>query len=434
MWISQKRRGWVGGVAALTLALLVTTPSASASAALRSRQNLYARFRAVATFPPRDLTAPRISGIATVGQTLRVTEGSWTNKPSEYAYQWWRCDVLGHGCEAISGATYSTYVPGPADAGRAVLVVVEAENDGGSTTAESLPSAVISAVPANVSAPSISGTAQQGQLLSATPGAWAAFPTPSFAYQWLRCAVSGSECTAIAGGSTSSTYTTVALDAGSRLRVTVTATNALGSGTSTSGSTSVVGAPPANTSLPTITGTAQQGQTLTASAGTWTGYPTPSYSYAWERCSTAGTECSPIAGAGVNIRVVATGDVGRTLRATVTATNSLGSATATSSQTIVVLPAKPVSTSAPVVSGTPRQGRALTSTSGNWIAEGATFVYGWERCSKAGTECAAIGGAGSSSYLLIEADVGHTVRSMVTATNAGGATTASSAATAAVEP
>ena len=48
---------------------------------------------------------------------------------------------------------------------------------------------------------------------------------------------------------------------------------------------------------------------------------------------------------------------------------------------------------------------------------------------RSGEGCASVGGATSSSYKLAAGDVGHTMRVVVTATNAGGSTPASSAAT-----
>jgi hypothetical protein len=94
-------------------------------------------------------------------------------------------------------------------------------------------------------------------------------------------------------------------------------------------------AQPTNTALPTISGTPQEGQTLTASKGTWTGNPT-SYGYAWSRCDENGNGCSKIDGAGADTYTLAKADVGHTLRVTVTATGTDGSASATSAPTAPV--------------------------------------------------------------------------------------------------
>jgi hypothetical protein len=93
--------------------------------------------------------------------------------------------------------------------------------------------------------------------------------------------------------------------------------------------------PPANSVLPVISGTAQQGQTLTASTGTWSGSPT-SYAYQWRRCDTAGAGCADVAGATVQTYTLVSGDVGSTIRVVVTATNGGGSTSATAAQTATV--------------------------------------------------------------------------------------------------
>jgi hypothetical protein len=93
---------------------------------------------------------------------------------------------------------------------------------------------------------------------------------------------------------------------------------------------------PTNSSPPTISGTPQVGQTLTANPGTWNSSTTPAYAYQWLRCDTQGNNCAAIAGAKAQTYTVQSGDVGSTLRVTVTATNSSGATAATSAQTAVV--------------------------------------------------------------------------------------------------
>jgi hypothetical protein len=93
-------------------------------------------------------------------------------------------------------------------------------------------------------------------------------------------------------------------------------------------------APPRNTALPTITGQARVGRTLTASTGTWTGSLPMSFSYQWLRCTTTSlSSCVAISGANGQAYVVTSGDVDRRLRVRVTATNAGGTGTATSNAT-----------------------------------------------------------------------------------------------------
>jgi hypothetical protein len=88
----------------------------------------------------------------------------------------------------------------------------------------------------------------------------------------------------------------------------------------------------------------------------------------------------------------------------------------------------------PAVSGVAKQGQTLTSTAGTWNGTAPmTFGYQWLRCDTSGGSCASIAGASTSSYQLQSADVGSTVRSQVTATNPGGASTARSSQTATVQ-
>jgi hypothetical protein len=188
--------------------------------------------------------------------------------------------------------------------------------------------------PANTSPPVVSGTAEEGRTLTATTGSWSGTTPLTYAYQWRRCDSAGANCADITGAAASS-YTLTAADVGFTVRAAVTASNSAGSATAVSAPTAVVAAavPPANATRPTISGTAEQGRTLTADPGTWSGSTPISFAYQWRRCSGA---CTDIAFATAQTYTLQTDDVGWAIRVAVIASNVAGSATAESDSTAVV--------------------------------------------------------------------------------------------------
>jgi hypothetical protein len=183
---------------------------------------------------------------------------------------------------------------------------------------------------------------------------------------------------------------------------------------------SAAAAVPQNTSPPTIAGRAHQGDTLTASAGSWANSPT-SFAYQWQRCAADGSGCGDISGATAKTYTPVAADVDHSLRVVVTASNADGQATANSQVTSTVASSgAPVNTSPPTISGTAKVGEELTANTGTWNGGPRRFTYQWQRCSSAGAGCFDIGGATGSTYGVRTADTGHTIRVQVTAHNGSG--------------
>ena len=190
---------------------------------------------------------------------------------------------------------------------------------------------------------------------------------------------------------------------------------------------------PALSAAPTPTGATTQGQTLTATAGTWANAPT-SFAYGWERCNAAGGACASIAGANASSYTLSGDDAGGTLRSLVTATNITGATTVASNPTSVIIPQPPGATGAAGIAGTATNLQTLAAGPGSWTNNPTSFAYAWRDCDASGASCTAISGATASTYTLALSDVGDTIRVAVTATNAGGSATATSAPTAVIAP
>jgi hypothetical protein len=312
---------------------------------------------------PANTSLPTISGTTRAGETLTAASGGWSGSPTSFAYRWQRCDKNGNSCNNIN-ATNQSYTLQKGDSGRRMRVSVTASNSDGSANAISAPTAVVAAglKPENTSPPAISGTAKAGNTLTASAGAWKNNPT-SFDYQWRRCSTAGNDCNGV--GPNKNTYLLSGADVGATIRVRVRARNQFGDERAQSAQTAVVasaGPLPANTMLPTIGGTARNGQVLVAGAGSWANSPTR-FDYQWQRCDSAGNNCADF-GADSSSQRLASSEVGHRIRVTVSARNQFGTARATSAPSAVVAAA----------GGAPSIGVEQVSLPNQLVITGVQFV------------------------------------------------------------
>lgn len=228
-------------------------------------------FAAVASAAaPSNTSPPTISGTAKVGSTLTASDGSWTNSPTSFTYQWQRCASDGRSCGDLTAGTSKTYTPTTGDVGHALRVVVTAVNADGRTAATSAATDPVNSAngPSNTVRPTITGSATVGSSLRVTNGSWSPTPT-SYGRQWQRCDADGSSCENI-DGATGQAYGVRSADAGHRLRALVTARTASGSTIVATATTAIV--PGASTTTTTVV-------TTTTSTTTVAGNHAPSLGF-----------------------------------------------------------------------------------------------------------------------------------------------------------
>jgi hypothetical protein len=186
---------------------------------------------------PTFVAAPTISGTPAVGSPLQATTGSWDGDPTSYHYSWSSC-ALGGACGTAVGTDSSEYMPTTSDVGRSIEVCVSATNSYGTSdyaycsnyTSKITTSTVTStSPPTNLGALTILGVPVVGHGIGVSDGDWSGSPT--FSYQWERCANTNALTCVDIPGATSQSYTPTSDDQGHYLGVTVTATNAIGSDT-----------------------------------------------------------------------------------------------------------------------------------------------------------------------------------------------------------
>ena len=358
---------------------------------------------------------PAISGTAQVDETLTADTSAISDADgldnAVFSYQW-----LADGSD-ISGATGSTYTLIDADEGRAVSVRVSFTDDGGNE--ETLTSAATDAVEQKLNTPAtgtptVGGTAQVGETLTAATSGIAdedGLDDVAYGFQWLA---DGADIS----GATAATYTLVSDDEGKAVSVRVSFTDDAGNGeTLTSAATEAVAASeqeetnnPA-TGAPTISGTAQVGETLTAETSgieDEDGLDNVAFGYQWR------ADGADISGATDNTYTLADADEGKTINVTVSFTDDAGNGESLTSDATGAVEARPNSpaTGLPAITGTALVGQSLTAdTSGISDEDGldnASFSYQW--LSNDGNGDAGIPGATGDTYTLVSGDVGKTIR------------------------
>jgi hypothetical protein len=227
----------LSGVAATLLvlgAVALVLPAATGTAAPNAK--------------PSPLAEPDIDGRAEQGRMLSSTRGRWSGTGSiTYSFRWVRCGPGGgrpdgSDCGFILGATSSRYQLQAADVGSRIRVRVTAKNAEGEATVASNPTPVVVGPPVNTALPTVSGSALVGAVVTVNPGTWVGRQPIAFSYAWLRCNSGGGECAAIPGA-TSRTYRFASADVGRKLRVNVTARNAIASVTVLSSESGVIAVP-----------------------------------------------------------------------------------------------------------------------------------------------------------------------------------------------
>ena len=206
------------------------------------------------TGPPANLTPPAITGTAREGDTLTVSQGTWSGNPTGFAFQWYSCDDALDSCNTIPAATGSSYQVGFGDLGRRLVAGVVASNSSGPSVEKrsNATGLVVPAAPSLQFAPTISGTAEVGRTLTAHPGSWTNSPT-SYQYHWEQCSSTGANCQNITGA-VGAGHKLASSDLGKRLVVEVVAVNAGGQSAPADSSDSPVVAAAPKCHVPKVVG------------------------------------------------------------------------------------------------------------------------------------------------------------------------------------
>ena len=266
---------------------------------------------------------PTISGTPQVGQSLTagtadIGDADGLDRVS-YNYQWLAGDAN------IQHATARTHTPGVNDVGKTIRVKVSFTDDRGN--AETLTSIATAAVLATVPTAPQGLTVTTGDQVQELDASWQA-PTSNggsaitgYKVQWKESADSWDTAADVSRATvTGTTHTITGLTGGVEYAVRVMATNSAGDGPASAEARGTAAAENnAPTGLPSISGTAQVGETLTASTSNIDdedGLEDVAYRYQWVQND--GTDNADIAGETSSTYTLVDADQGQTIRVKVT--------------------------------------------------------------------------------------------------------------------
>jgi|GEM_PF-1157077 len=297
---------------------------------------------------------------------------------------------------AITGATSATYTVHEDDVGQTIRVVVTRTGYSGEVISTPTAAVTDTSLPTLTGTVSITGNPVVGEQLTANT------TLTGVSFRWERGIAPN--FTAITGA-TSATYTVQAADLNQTIRVVVTRTGYLGEVISTPTPTVTDPSLPQLTGTVTIGGDALMGQTLTANITALAGTGTPTFR--WERGT--GTNFIPIPGATNATYLVQMADVDLTIRVVVSRVGYTGEAIG--GPTTTVTDPRPPLTGTVTIDGDALVGRTLTANTSALLGSGA-FSFRWER--GIAPNFNTITGETSASYVVRIADVGQTIRVVVT--------------------
>ena len=323
--------------------------------------------------------------VLTASNTLADADGL-----GAISYQWQRDGVN------VVGATAATYTLGNADVGHAIDVV--ASYTDGHGTLESKASAATALV-TNVNDPptgtvTISGTAQENQVLTASNTLADADGLGAISYQWQRDGVN-------VVGATAATYTLGNADVGHAIDVVASYTDGHGTLESKASAATAlvtnVNDPPTGTV--TISGTAQENQVLTASNTLADADGLGAISYQWQR------DGVNVVGATAATYTLGNADVGHAIDVVASYTDGHGTLESkASAATALVTNVNDLPTGTVTISGTAQENQVLTASNTLADADGLGAIsYQWQR------DGVNVVGATAATYTLGNADVGHAI-------------------------